>query len=64
MLRSAGEAALQLSAEDAETLVYEQGVPLVRAMVGLEQGVHLGYPGKGGYDADFDPRQRPWYLHA
>jgi hypothetical protein len=39
-------------------------VPLVWAMVGLEQGVHLGYPGKAGYDADFDPRLRPWYLHA
>jgi hypothetical protein len=64
MLRSSGEAALHLSNEEAENLVYEEGVPLVWAMVGLEQGIHMGYPGKAGYTADFDPRERPWYLHA
>ena len=30
----------------------------------LESGVHTSYPGHGGYPADFDPRQRPWYRQA
>lgn len=30
----------------------------------LASGVHTAYPGKGGYPADFDPRQRPWYAAA
>lgn len=31
---------------------------------GLENGVHTVYPGHGGYPADFDPRERGWYLRA
>ncbi len=27
----------------------------------LESGLHCVYPGHGGYPADYDPRQRPWY---
>jgi len=27
-------------------------------------GTHISYPGKGGYPADYDPRQRPWYVKA
>ncbi len=30
----------------------------------LESGVHLSFPGHGGYPDDYDPRQRPWYLQA
>lgn len=30
----------------------------------LETGVHFSYPGKGGYDADYDSRQRLWYIHT
>jgi sigma-B regulation protein RsbU (phosphoserine phosphatase) len=30
----------------------------------LASGIHSVYPGHGGYPADFDPRQRPWYLEA
>lgn len=30
----------------------------------LESGVHSSYPGKGGYPADYDPRQRQWYQKA
>jgi len=41
-----------------------QGLPLVWAYVGLEKGVHFAYPGKGGYKASYDPRQRPWYQWA
>ncbi len=27
----------------------------------LESGAHFSYPGKGGYDPDYDPRRRLWY---
>lgn len=30
----------------------------------LRSGVHSSYPGKGGYPADYDPRQREWYRDA
>ncbi|MBW2514603.1 MAG: PDC sensor domain-containing protein, partial [Deltaproteobacteria bacterium] len=30
----------------------------------LERGVHLSYPGHGGYPEDYDPRMRPWYIRA
>ncbi|SEA24570.1 sigma-B regulation protein RsbU (phosphoserine phosphatase) [Desulfuromusa kysingii] len=30
----------------------------------LESGIHSSYPGKGGYPADYDPRQRQWYQEA
>ncbi len=32
--------------------------------VSSESGVHISYPGHGGYPADYDPRQRPWYVRA
>lgn len=30
----------------------------------LESGVHVSFPGHGGYPADYDPRVRPWYVLA
>ncbi len=30
----------------------------------LESGVHSSFPGKGGYPANYDPRQRQWYINA
>ena len=30
----------------------------------LETGVHISYPGHGGYPKGYDPRKRPWYLAA
>jgi sigma-B regulation protein RsbU (phosphoserine phosphatase) len=32
--------------------------------VSLENGLHLSYPGHGGYPSGYDPRQRPWYTEA
>ena len=32
--------------------------------VSLESGVHVSYPGHGGYPEGYDPRQRPWYTGA
>jgi sigma-B regulation protein RsbU (phosphoserine phosphatase) len=29
--------------------------------VSTESGIHLSYPGHGGYPANYDPRKRPWY---
>ncbi len=34
------------------------------AYVSLADGVHLTYPGHGGYPEGYDPRQRPWYKDA
>lgn len=30
----------------------------------LENGVHISYPGHGGYPDGYDPRRRPWYTLA
>jgi len=32
--------------------------------VGLETGLHISYPGHGGYPEGYDPRARPWYIRA
>jgi len=32
--------------------------------VSLENGVHVSYPGHGGYPSGYDPRRRPWYTDA
>ena len=32
--------------------------------VSSESGVHISYPGHGGYPLDYDPRRRPWYIRA
>lgn len=29
-----------------------------------ESGVHLSFPGHGGYPEGYDPRERPWYADA
>jgi tRNA A-37 threonylcarbamoyl transferase component Bud32 len=39
-----------------------QQVPLVWAYVGLDDGMIAGYPGAGGYGADYDPRRTDWYV--
>ena len=33
-----------------------------RVYVGLENGLHVSFPGHGNYEPDFDPRQRPWFM--
>jgi sigma-B regulation protein RsbU (phosphoserine phosphatase) len=30
----------------------------------LESGVHISFPGHGGYPEEYDPRLRPWYIRA
>jgi sigma-B regulation protein RsbU (phosphoserine phosphatase) len=34
------------------------------AYVSLKSGLHVSYPGHGGYPKSYDPRVRPWYLSA
>jgi len=29
-----------------------------------ESGIHISYPGHGGYPENYDPRKRPWYKAA
>ncbi len=45
--------------------IYGYSASLVyRVYLGLENGVHVSYPGHGHFDTTFDPRQRPWYRRA
>lgn len=41
---------------------YPEGLYWIYAS--LENGIHISYPGHGGYPAGYDPRQRPWYKMA
>ena len=45
----------------ARQIIMNEGLPLVWIYVGLEEGIIAEYPGKTGYPAAYDPRQRPWY---
>ncbi len=40
------------------------GEGLIWAYVSLENGVHISYPGHGGYPTGYDPRKRFWYKMA
>ncbi len=44
--------------------ILERGVPTLRSFVTLANGVHVSYPGTGGYPADYDRRTRPKYTLA
>jgi eukaryotic-like serine/threonine-protein kinase len=49
---------------EAKRALASDGTPIVWAYVGLAEGIHMSYPGHGGYDDQFDPRKRPWYTDA
>ena len=42
----------------------EFGHSLFWIYASLDSGVHISYPGHGGYPQGYDPRQRPWYVQA
>ena len=63
-LRSAGQKIRGLDAAALDQLIRGEGIPLVAAYVGLEEGVHVSWPGKGGYPVGYDPRTRPWYTET
>ncbi len=47
-----------------KSIVHEFGRELFWIYASLESGVHISYPGHGGYPAGYDPRERPWYIRA
>ena len=40
------------------------GKMLFWTYVSTESGIHISYPGHGGYPENYDPRKRPWYTGA
>jgi sigma-B regulation protein RsbU (phosphoserine phosphatase) len=47
-----------------KSLGHQYGEGLHWAYASLESGVHISYPGHGGYPTGYDPRERPWYKMA
>jgi sigma-B regulation protein RsbU (phosphoserine phosphatase) len=47
-----------------KNIASEFGDELFWIYASLESGVHISYPGHGGYPEDYDPRVRPWYIRA
>jgi len=47
-----------------KNIAREFGDELFWIYASLESGVHISYPGHGGYPEDYDPRVRPWYIRA
>jgi len=47
-----------------KNIAREFGGELFWIYASLESGVHISYPGHGGYPKDYDPRLRPWYIRA
>lgn len=63
-LRSHAEEAALLSDPEVTALLGESGVPIIWSYVAIAEGVHMSYPGHGGYPDAYDPRERPWYQLA
>ncbi len=61
MLRSRGRSEAFGDPAAARVRIAEHGVPIVWTYIGLQEGVHVAFPGKSGYPDDYDPRVRPWY---
>ena len=64
LLRSYSEEALTWSYEKKRRFILEGDSPVVWAYVATEEGIHSAYPGKGQYNENYDPRQRPWYKET
>ena len=64
VLQSHDPATLTLNPGLQESLLGQDGVPLVGAYVAVEEGIHVSWPGHTGYPADYDARTRPWYRFA
>jgi sigma-B regulation protein RsbU (phosphoserine phosphatase) len=47
-----------------KNIAREYGGELFWIYASLESGVHISYPGHGGYPEEYDPRVRPWYIRA
>jgi eukaryotic-like serine/threonine-protein kinase len=55
---------VKLDGDARRALILDHGTPVIRTFVTLEKGVHVSYPGLGGYPADYDGRNRPKYTLA
>lgn len=64
LLRSDNDRSTLLSTIEIRDLIATRGTPIVWTFVATESGVHMAFPGKGGYATDYDPRKRPWYALA
>jgi len=47
-----------------KSLGHQYGEGLIWVYTSLESGVHISYPGHGGYPTGYDPRKRHWYKMA
>jgi sigma-B regulation protein RsbU (phosphoserine phosphatase) len=47
-----------------KNLGHDYGEGLIWVYASLESGVHISYPGHGGYPEGYDPRKRSWYENA
>ena len=45
-------------------LILSEGLPIVWANVGLENGIFTSYPGSHDLPDDYDHRNRPWYVNT
>ncbi len=61
LIDSYTEGTAPLSPQEADTLIREQGVPLMFASAVSKKGVIIFYPGIGYNTPGYDPRERPFY---
>jgi hypothetical protein len=64
VVRSDPEVVTVPSKAEIRERVTGPGVPVVWAYVAVPEGIHIAWPGKGGYPEGYDPRERPWYQLA
>jgi sigma-B regulation protein RsbU (phosphoserine phosphatase) len=55
---------LALVTPDLKGIASGLGDQLFWIYASLESGVHISFPGHGGYPEGYDPRLRPWYIRA
>jgi serine/threonine-protein kinase len=64
LLTTIGLMPSQLDAAKLRHLILIDETSVLRAFVALVNGVHISYPGIGGYPAGYDARKRPKYTLA
>jgi sigma-B regulation protein RsbU (phosphoserine phosphatase) len=55
---------LSLLTESFSEISAKIGTALHWVYVSTESGVHMSFPGHGGFPSDYDPRRRSWYRDA
>jgi len=65
MLKSELNSPSHISKKDInEEKILLKPLPVRWIYCGLENGVFVSYPGKGGYPDEYDHRKRPWYKES